>query len=179
MSLSLSTILPHQPVSCTYSREERVAHQAPTSGVMQHQIARGATALLGTRSSCPISCSSQGTAGGGSRRNHNGTAATARVPGTPESHPDHSPPPALQHQSCRRQWPPPRGPGAPLHGLGTVSLTWIIIPFALYSACRALENVHTKAWKRGRNTSEPGAGFLRQNQLCRFQRAPQEPTTLS
>lgn len=36
-----------------------------------------------------------------------------------------------------------------------VLLTWIMIPFSLYSICRALENVHTKACSETENTSGP------------------------
>lgn len=41
---------------------------------------------------------------------------------------------------------------APVPGLTTVDLTWIRIPFLLYSACSALENVHTKAWSKKEKT---------------------------
>lgn len=115
MSLSLSTILPHKPVSRAYSREECMADQAPSSGVMQHRVARGATALLGTHSPAPSPAPAQGTAEGGSRRNHR---AQRPVQGSqkPQKVVQTTPAAALQHQPCRRQWLAPRGPGAPLQG---------------------------------------------------------------
>lgn len=56
-------------------------------------------------------------------------------------------------------------------GLRTVDLTWIMIPFSLYSACSALENVHTKAWSKKEKHLRTWFS-VRANSL-RFQRTPQ------
>ena len=62
---------------------------------------------------------------------------------------------------------PPQAPRA-------VGLTWMMIPFLLYSACSALENVHTKAWSKKENTPKGRACFVIGGNLLSVQRALQE-----
>ena len=75
--------------------------------------------------------------------------------------------------SCWKEWPWLHGVQS-FHsqGLRTVDLTWMMIPFSLYSACSALENVHTKAWNK--KEKHLRTWFSVRANLLRFQRIPSE-----
>lgn len=139
----------HTSPSPVPTAEGRMASQALISGVIQHQVARQCSWAL--THPAPFPAPAQGMTESGSRHNHSGKAATGHQPPHRSQEPHRViqrplPPRARHHQSCQRQWPGSTGTwSASSQGLRTVSLTWIIIPFALYSACRALEKVHTKA----------------------------------
>lgn len=177
-ALSLSTILPHKPISCTYSREESMADQAPcwrdaASGSKRGDSAPGPSLALPRLLLQPRA---RKRVAAGATTGHSGQCKGRRNPR------ESCRPLLLLHFSTS-----PAGGSGRLHGdlerlfrgLGTVSLTWTMIPFSLYSACRALENVHTKAWSekekhlRARSLLSPSEPTLQ------IPEAPQEPTTLS
>ena len=88
----------------------------------------------------------------------------------------HTDPLSLSHMlspSYRKEWPWLHGvQSSHSQGLRTVDLTWMMIPFSLYSACSALENVHTKAWNK--KEKHLRTWFSLRANLLRFQRTPRE-----
>lgn len=124
------------------------------SVVRQHQVARGWTVFLSTHSPCPVSCSSTQGMGEG--------PAGLKVAQLPPGCTGITSPAGGSGPSSAGIW------SSRSQGLRTVALTWIMIPLALYSACSALENVHTKAWSRKEKHLRTRAGFLHQNQLTQI-----------
>ena len=75
--------------------------------------------------------------------------------------------------SCQKESPWLHGVQSPhSQGLRTIDLTWMVIPLSLYSACSALENVHTKAWNK--KEKHLRTWFSLGANLLRFQRTPRE-----